>query len=58
VHFLAKYWAAVREETFQQDVFADTLFPFISSERFTLKELFKEPRRWFWFTSEAKDFDI
>jgi hypothetical protein len=58
VHFLAKYWAAVREETFEQDVFADTLFPFISSERFTLKELFKEPRRWFWFTSEAIDFDI
>lgn len=58
VHFLAKYWAAMREETFESDVFADTLFPFISSERFTLKELLKEPRRWFWFTSEAKDFDI
>ena len=58
VHFLAKYWAAIREETFEKDVFADTLFPFISSERFTLKELFKEPRRWFWFTSDAKDFDI
>ena len=58
VHFLAKYWAAVRGDNFEKDVFADTLFPFISSDRFTLKELVQEPRRWFWFTSNAEDFDF
>lgn len=58
VHFLAKYWAAVREEEFQDDIFADTLFPFISSERFTLKEFVSQPRRWFWFTADTKDFEI
>ena len=58
VHFLAKYWAAVRGDNFEKDVFADTLFPFISSDRFTLKQLVLEPRRWFWFTSNAEDFDF
>lgn len=56
VHFLAKYWASVREEDFPTDVVADQLFPFISSERFTLKEFIEQPRRWFWFTKDAKDF--
>ena len=58
VHFLAKYWAAVRGEVFHDDVFANTLFPFISADRFTLKEFFLQPRRWFWFSTEAKDFDV
>ena len=58
VHFLAKYWASIRKEPFEKDVFADTLFPFISSERFTLRQFVQEPRRWFWFTKEAKDFEF
>ena len=58
VHFLAKYWAEVRGEDFPEDVFADKLFPFISSDRFTLKEFVLQPKRWFWFTSEAEDFKI
>lgn len=58
VHFLAKYWAAVRGDIFETDVFADTLFPFISSDRFSLQELIQEPKRWFWFTSNVADFDF
>lgn len=56
VHFLAKYWAKVRGYELEEDVVAEELFPFISSERFTLKQLVREPRRWFWFTKDAKDF--
>jgi hypothetical protein len=26
--------------------------------RFTLLEFVREPKRWFWFTSEYKDFDF
>jgi hypothetical protein len=58
VHFLAKYWAARRGEELSNDVIAEELFPFIASERFTLKQFIKEPSRWFWFTKEAKDFDF
>jgi hypothetical protein len=58
VHFLAKYWASVREEDFPPDAVADEWFPFISSERFTLKEFVQQPKRWFWFTKEAKDLDL
>eukprot|EP00596_Hydrurales_sp_CCMP1899_P006042 CAMPEP_0119051584 /NCGR_PEP_ID=MMETSP1177-20130426/73153_1 /TAXON_ID=2985 /ORGANISM="Ochromonas sp, Strain CCMP1899" /LENGTH=215 /DNA_ID=CAMNT_0007030837 /DNA_START=541 /DNA_END=1188 /DNA_ORIENTATION=+ len=58
VHFLSKYWAAVRGEEVEKDFFADGLFPFISSERFTLLEFVQQPKRWFWFTSDAKDFDF
>jgi hypothetical protein len=56
VHFLAKYWASVRGEEFPEDLVADKLFPFISSERFTLLEFIRQPKRWFWFTNEKKDF--
>ena len=58
VHYLAMYWAHVRGEKFEHDVFANTLFPFISSERFTLKQLVKEPSRWFWFTQKVKDLEL
>jgi hypothetical protein len=57
VHFLAKYWTSVRGEPDSSDVIADTLFPFIASQRFTLKEFVNQPRRWFWFTGEAKDLN-
>ena len=52
VHFLAKYAAHVRGETLPSDPVAETYFPFISSQRFTLVEFAREPRRWFWFTAE------
>ena len=58
VHYLARYWAKRRNDGFQEDLFADTLFPFISSERFTLKEFINEPKRWFWFTKEWKNFGL
>ena len=58
VHFLAKYWANIRKEDFEKDVFADNLFPFISSPRFTLQEFALEPKRWFWFTKDAKNIEI
>ena len=58
VHFLSKYWEHVRgEERPDKDVFID-LFPFIGSERFTLKEFVQEPKRWFWFTKEVKDLNL
>jgi hypothetical protein len=56
VHFLAKYWALVRGEELKADAIAETYFPFISSERFTLKEFIQQPRRWFWFTKDSQDF--
>ena len=58
VHFLSRYWAKRRGENYQHDVFADTLFPFISSDRFTLKEFINEPKRWFWFTKDWDDFRL
>ena len=58
VHFLAKYWAKIRTEDFQEDIFADILFPFISSPRFSLRQFVFEPKRWFWFTKEAKNIEF
>eukprot|EP00566_Odontella_aurita_P019940 CAMPEP_0113594418 /NCGR_PEP_ID=MMETSP0015_2-20120614/39074_1 /TAXON_ID=2838 /ORGANISM="Odontella" /LENGTH=296 /DNA_ID=CAMNT_0000501429 /DNA_START=78 /DNA_END=968 /DNA_ORIENTATION=- /assembly_acc=CAM_ASM_000160 len=57
VHFLSEYWRTVRNEPYQKDVIAEELFPFISSERFTLKQFVRQPSRWFWFTKDWKDFD-
>lgn len=58
IHFLSEYWRVVRGEEAERDVIAERLFPFISSERFTLKELARTPSLWFWFTEDMKDFDI
>ena len=58
VHFLSEFWRAKRGEEYQKDVLAEELFPFISSERFTLKEFFRTPSNWFWFTEEWDDFDF
>lgn len=58
VHFLSEYWRVVRNEPYQKDVIAEELFPFISSERFTLKQFVRQPSRWFGFTKEWEDFDI
>ena len=58
VHFLAKHASAVRNVEWRDDVIAENLFPFISSPRFTLREFVTQPRRWFWFTKNFKDFDI
>lgn len=38
------------------DVVAEECFPFISSERFTLREFATQPRRWFAFTQGWCDF--
>lgn len=57
LHFLAKRNAAERGEAWEGDAVAERLFPFISSPRFTLKELARSPRRWFWFTADAPDFE-
>ena len=57
VHFLAQYWRTVRGEEQTSDIVADTLFPFISAPRFTLKEFFRTPSMWFWFTKDEKDLD-
>lgn len=59
VHFLSEYWRIKRGEPYEKDVVAEELFPFISStDRFTLKQFFRRPSRWFWFTKDWKDFDI
>ena len=58
VHFLSEYWRIQRGEPYVKDVIAEELFPFISSPRFTLKEFFRTPSNWFWFTKEWKDFDF
>ena len=58
VHFLSEYWRLKRGEAYQRDVIAEELFPFISSPRFTLKEFFRTPSNWFWFTKEWEDFDF
>eukprot|EP00978_Attheya_sp_CCMP212_P013201 scaffold33117_cov41-Attheya_sp.AAC.1 len=57
VHFLSEYWREKRAEPYQKDVIAEELFPFISAPRFTLKEFFRTPSMWFWFTKEWDDFD-
>ena len=58
VHFLAKYWAGVRGDEWQEDKVAEYYFPFIAAERFTLRKFFRTPSMWFWFTRDAKDFDF
>jgi len=58
VHFLSEYWRFKRGEEYDKDIIAEELFPFISSERFTLKEFVTEPKRWFWFTKNMEDFEI
>jgi len=59
VHFLSEYWRIKRGEPYGQDIIAEELFPFISrTPRFTLKELFRTPSMWFWFTKEWEDFDF
>jgi hypothetical protein len=58
VHFLSEFWRIERGEQYQKDVIAEEFFPFISSPRFTLKEFFRTPSNWFWFTKDWNDFDI
>lgn len=58
VHYLSEYWRVVRGDPYEKDVIAEHLFPFISSERFTLKEFVLQPKRWFWFTTNAKDIEL
>jgi hypothetical protein len=58
VHFLSEFWRIKRGDPYEKDIVAETLFPFISSERFTLKEFVTQPSRWFWFTKDAKDLDL
>jgi len=58
VHFLSEYWRIQRNEPYDKDVIAEELFPFISADRFTLKEFFRTPSMWFWFTKDWDDFDF
>jgi len=58
VHFLSEFWRVKRGYSKEKDVIAEELFPFISmKERFTLKQFFRRPKYWFWFTTEWDDFD-
>ena len=58
VHFLSEYWRVKRGYPKEKDIIAEELFPFISlSERFTLKQFFRRPKYWFWFTTKLDDFD-
>ena len=59
VHFLSEYWRVVRGYPKDKDIVAEDLFPFISvTERFTLKEFFRRPKFWFWFTKDWEDLDL
>ncbi|KAJ1449157.1 hypothetical protein M885DRAFT_590572 [Pelagophyceae sp. CCMP2097] len=59
VHFLSEFWREQRgDRSESDDVFAKTLFPFISSPRFTLKEFARSPKLWFWFTKDTEDFKL
>jgi len=59
VHFLSEFWRVKRGEPYVKDTIAEDLFPFISTkQRFTLKEFFRTPSMWFWFTKDWKDFDF
>ena len=58
VHYLAKHWSIVRGDEWEEDAVAEKYFPFISSPRFTLRGLLRQPSIWFWFTREAKDFEL
>ena len=58
VHFLSEYWRIKRGEEYDKDIVAETLFPFISwKEKITLKQFFRTPSKWFWFTKDYKDFE-
>jgi hypothetical protein len=58
IHFLSEYWRVTRGEEYDKDLVAETLFPFIAwKERITLKQFFRTPSKWFWFTKDVKDFD-
>lgn len=58
VHFLSEYWRTVRGDPYQKDVIAEEWFPFIAAkQRFTLKQFFRTPSMWFWFTKDWDDFD-
>jgi hypothetical protein len=58
VHFLSEFWRIKRGEEYDKDIVAEELFPFISSPRFTLKEFFRTPSTWFWFTKDWNDFEF
>ena len=56
VHFLSEYWKKERGLPAGGDVVAEEWFPFIAAPRFTLKEFFRTPSMWFWFTKDMADF--
>jgi len=58
VHHLSEAWRVKRGDEYDKDIIAEELFPFISSQRFTLKEFVRTPSRWFWFTKKWDDFDL
>ena len=58
LHFLAQYWTAVRGDEWAGDPVAEVWFPFISAERFTLKQFARTPSMWFWFTKDVADFEF
>jgi hypothetical protein len=58
VHYLSEYWRIQRDGPYDKDIIAEELFPFISAQRFTLKEFFRKPSMWFWFTKDWEDWDI
>lgn len=59
VHFLSEYWRVKKNDPPEKDVIAEDLFPFISEKkRFTLKEFFRTPSIWFWFTKDWKEVDL
>ena len=58
VHFLSEYWRIVRQEPYDKDAIAEDLFPFISAPSFTLKQFFRTPSMWFWFTTDWSNFDF
>jgi len=59
VHFLSEYWRVIRGYSKEDDIIAETLFPFISlPEKFTLKQFFRRPKHWFWFTKDWEDFEF
>lgn len=55
VHFLSEYWRVKRGYEKQDDVIAETLFPFISlPEKFTLKQFFRRPKHCFGLRRSGK----
>mmetsp|Transcript_16435 Transcript_16435/g.20796 ORF Transcript_16435/g.20796 Transcript_16435/m.20796 type:complete len:390 (+) Transcript_16435:50-1219(+) len=58
IHFLSEYWRIKRGEEYSKDIVAEDLFPFIAwNEKITLKQFFRTPSKWFWFTKDMKDFE-